>query len=233
MNDSDLTPKTNLSRNQKNTGSSQSIKEQVTGAGAELTQRAAEALRATSDTAQDLYQGATETAKDLTSEAKDKIEDQARQQQQTGAEYINKFAGNIREAARAFEKDVPFAARGINSVAEYVEEAAEKIRQGSFRDLVDNATDFAKHRPAAFLGISVLAGFAAVRFLKASGPASSSPAGSGKRSASPSGGGNWNRPTTPGGQTSASSGPGSPSERGFGSNSGQASFSQSSNRDSS
>jgi hypothetical protein len=100
---------------------------------------------------------------------KAEIEDQARQKQHAGAEYVNKFAGNIREAARAFEKDVPFAARGITSVAEYVEEAAEKIRQGSFRDLVDNATDFAKHRPAAFLGVTVLAGFAAVRFLKASG----------------------------------------------------------------
>ena len=233
MNDSDITPKTNLSRNQKTTGSSQNIKEQVTGAGAELKQRASEALRATSDTAQEVYQGATEVAKDLTSEAKDKLEDQARQQQQTGAEYVTKFAGNIREAARAFEKDVPFAARGINSVAEYVEEAAEKIRQGSFRDLVDNATDFAKHRPAAFLGISVLAGFAAVRFLKASGQSTSSPSGSGKRTASPSGGGNWNRTTTPGGQKSAGSRPGSPSERVFGSNSGQASFSQSSNRGSS
>ena len=49
-----------------------------------------------------------------------------------------------------------------------------KIRDGSFRDLVEGATDFAKRQPAAFLGISVLAGFAAVRFLKASGEQSSS-----------------------------------------------------------
>ena len=82
---------------------------------------------------------------------------------------MERFAGNIRDAARAFESDAPFAARGINSAAEYVEDAAEKIRNGSFRDLVDGATDFAKRQPAAFLGISVLAGFAAVRFLKASG----------------------------------------------------------------
>jgi hypothetical protein len=73
---------------------------------------------------------------------------------------------------------VPFAARGINSAAEYVDEAAEKIRNGSFRDLVDGATDFAKRQPAAFLGLSVLAGFAAVRFLKASGSRSSSSEGS-------------------------------------------------------
>jgi ElaB/YqjD/DUF883 family membrane-anchored ribosome-binding protein len=231
MNDSDLTPKTNISRNQKTTGSSQNIKEQVRGAGADIKQRASEALQATSDTAQEAYQGATEAAKDLASEAKDKIEDQARQQQQTGAEYVNKFAGNIREAARAFEEDAPFAARGINSVAEYVEEAAEKIRQGSFRDLVDNATDFAKQRPGAFLGITVLAGFAAVRFLKASGPASSSLADSGKSTASRSRDGNWNHTTA---QTSPSSLQGSPSERGFGgSNSGQTSFSQNLNRGSS
>jgi ElaB/YqjD/DUF883 family membrane-anchored ribosome-binding protein len=231
MNDSDITPKANVSRNQKTTGSSQNIKEQVTGAGAELKQRASEALGATSNTAQEVYQGATEAAKDLASEAKDKMEDQARQQQQTGAEYVNKFAGNIREAARAFEKDVPFAARGINSVAEYVEEAAEKIRQGSFRDLVDSATDFAKQRPAAFLGISVLAGFAAVRFFKASGQSSSSPADTGKRTSS-SHDDNWNRTTAPA-QTSASSRQGFPSERGFGSNSAQASFSQILNRGSS
>jgi hypothetical protein len=99
----------------------------------------------------------------------DQLQEQTRQQQRTGADFIERFAGNIREAARAFESEAPFAARGINSAAEYVEDAAEKIRNGSFRDLVDGATDFAKRQPAAFLGISVLAGFAAVRFLKASG----------------------------------------------------------------
>jgi hypothetical protein len=230
MIESDLTPKTSISRNQKTSGSSQNIKEQVTGAGAELKQHAAEALRATSDTAQEVYQGATEAAKDLTSEAKDKLEDQARQQQRTGAEYVNKLAGNIREAARAFEKDVPFAAHGINSVAEYVEEAADKIRQGSFRDLIDNATAFAKHRPAAFLGITVLAGFAAVRFLKASGQSSSSPAQSWNR-ATPSDGGNWNRSPTPS-QKSDSAHQGSHSQRGFGGlNSGQSSFSQNAKKD--
>ena len=75
----------------------------------------------------------------------------------------------------AFESDAPFAARGINSAADYVEDAAEKIRNGTFRDLLDGANDFAKRQPAAFLGLSVLAGFAAVRFLKTSGnPTSSS-----------------------------------------------------------
>ena len=167
MSDLDL-KKTNLSQ-KKNTGSSQKLKDQVADAGADLKQRAGDALKASTDVAQDKLQEATDAAKDMASGAADHLQDQVKEQQRSGADFVERFAGNIRDAARAFESDAPFAARGINSAAEYVEDAAEKIRNGSFRDLVDGATDFAKRQPAAFLGISVLAGFAAIRFLKASG----------------------------------------------------------------
>jgi hypothetical protein len=173
MSDLDLTQKTNFTQNQ-NTGSTQNLKDQVADAGAEMKQRAGDALRASTDIARDKFKEAADAAKDMASGTVDQLQQQTRQQQRTGADFIERFAGNIREAARAFEREAPFAARGINSAAEYVEDAAEKIRNGSFRDLVDGATDFAKRQPAAFLGISVLAGFAAVRFLKASGAQSSS-----------------------------------------------------------
>jgi hypothetical protein len=173
MSDLDLTKKTNFSQNQ-NTGSSQNLKDQVVEAGAEMKQRAGDALRASADIARDKFKDAADVAKDVASGTADQLEGQAREKQRSSADFIERFAGNIREAARVFENDAPFAARGINSAAEYVEDAAEKIRNGSFRDLVDNATDFAKRQPAAFLGISVLAGFAAVRFLRASGGGASS-----------------------------------------------------------
>lgn len=162
----------------RNTGSSQNLKDQVTDAGAEIKQRAGDVLRESTDTARDTFKEAADAAKDAAAGAADRFQDQAREQQRSGADFVGRLAGNIRNAARAFENDVPFAARGINSAAEYVDEAADKIRNGSFRDLVDGATDFAKRQPAAFLGLSVLAGFAAVRFLKASGSASSSSQGS-------------------------------------------------------
>jgi hypothetical protein len=173
MSDLDLTKNANLAQNQ-NTGSSQNLKDQIADAGAEMKQRAGDAMRASADIARDKFKEAANAAKDVASGTADRLQDQTRQQQRTGADFIERFAGNIREAARAFENDAPFAARGINSAAEYVQDSAEKIRNGSFRDLVDSATDFAKRQPAAFLGISVLAGFAAVRFLKASGGESSS-----------------------------------------------------------
>jgi hypothetical protein len=170
MSDSKLTKNTNFSQNQ-NTGSSQNLKGRVVD---EMKQRVGDAMTATTDTSRDKFKEAADAAKDVTSGTTDQLQGQVREKQRSGADFIERFADNIREAARAFENDAPFAARGIDSAAEYVEDAAEKIRNGSFRDVVDNATDFAKRQPAAFLGISVLAGFAVVRFLKASGGAASS-----------------------------------------------------------
>jgi gas vesicle protein len=182
MSDMDLNEKINSNQNAQN------LKDQVADAGAEMKQRAGDAFRATADVARDKFKEAADAAKEAASGTADHLQDQARQQQRTGADFIERFAGNIREASRAFESDAPFAARGINSAAEYVKDAAEKIRNGGFRDLVDGATDFAKRQPAAFLGLSVLAGFAAVRFLKASGgPSSSSPHANASQQSSGSG----------------------------------------------
>jgi flagellar hook-basal body complex protein FliE len=177
--------KPNVSQNKK-TGSSQDLRDQVAEAGAELKQRAGDALKTSADVAQDKLKEAANAAKEVASGAADRVQDQVHEQQRSGAEFIERFATNIRDAARAFESDAPFAARSINSAAEYVEDAAGKIRNGSFRDLVDGATDFAKRQPAAFLGISVLAGFAAIRFLKASGQPSPSPKGNNWHQASSS-----------------------------------------------
>jgi gas vesicle protein len=168
MSDVDSTNKMGPGQNQ-NTGEQRNLKDQVADAAAEAKQRAGDAFRASTEVARDKFKEAADAAKDLASDTVDQVQDRAREQQRSGADFIDRLAGNIRDAARAFESDAPFAARGINSTAEYVEDAARKIRDGNFRDLVNGATDFAKRQPAAFLGISVLAGFAVVRFLKATG----------------------------------------------------------------
>ena len=181
MSDSDIIKPANSSKGKK----SGDLKQQIGDAGSELKQRAGEALEASKDMARDKLGEATDAAQDVATGTVDQIKDRTREQQQSGADYVERLADNFRQAAGALEKDVPFAARGINSAADYVEEAAAKIRDGSFRDLLDGATDFAKRQPAAFLGISVLAGFAAVRFLKASGGSTSSMGPSARRASSP------------------------------------------------
>jgi gas vesicle protein len=181
MSDSDVIKPANFAQKKS---SASGIKEQINDAGAQMKQRAGEALQASTDAARDKLNEATDAAKEVASDAVDQIQGRAQEQQKTGADFIERLASNFREAAGAFESDVPFAARGIKSAADNVQEAAAKIRDGSFRDLVDGATDFAKRQPAAFLGISVLAGFAAIRFLKASGNSSSSQRRSASRATS-------------------------------------------------
>jgi gas vesicle protein len=176
MSDFDLHSQKTPSESQGAT-SSQDLKDQVADAGAEVRQRAGDALRASTDVARNKFKEASDAATDVAEGAADRIQDKAEEQQRLGADFVRRLSGNIRDAARAFESDVPFAARGINSAADYVEDAAEKIRNGTFRDLVDGASEFAKRQPAAFLGLSVLAGFAAVRFLRASGSQTSSSQG--------------------------------------------------------
>ncbi|ABE64575.1 conserved hypothetical protein [Nitrobacter hamburgensis X14] len=149
--------------------SSQSLRDQIADAGADVRQRAGDALRASTDVARDKFKEASDAATEVAEGAADRLQDKAEERQRSGADFIARLAGNIRQAAHAFDNDAPFAARGINSGADYVEDTAEKIRNGTFRDLVDGASDFAKRQPAAFLGLSVLAGFAALRFFKASG----------------------------------------------------------------
>jgi len=154
--------------------SPQTLKDQIADAGADVRQRTGDALQASTDVARDKFKEAADAAKEVAEGAADRFEDMAGKQQRSGADFVSRLTGNIRQAAHAFDNDAPFAARGISSAADYVEDAAEKIHNGTFRDLVDGASDFAKRQPAAFLGLSVLAGFAAVRFLRASGKQTSS-----------------------------------------------------------
>jgi hypothetical protein len=152
-----------------NRSSTQGLTDKMQRTGEDLKQRASEALDATSDAAREKLGQLGDAAKETAGRAADKMKEQIGAQQNAGADYAVRFAENIRGAARAFEQDTPIAARTIEMAADYVEDAAEKMRNGSLNDVMDGVTTFARRQPAAFLGLSVLAGFAAVRFLKASG----------------------------------------------------------------
>jgi hypothetical protein len=148
---------------------SQGLGDKLQQAGEDMKQRASDAVSATSDLAREKLDELGTVAKETAGQAAEKMKEQVGAQQQAGADYAQRFAENIRGAAKAFEQDTPIAARTIEMAADYVEDAAGKFREGSINDVIDGVTSFARHQPAAFLGLSVLAGFAVVRFLKASG----------------------------------------------------------------
>jgi hypothetical protein len=82
MSDLDQTKKTNFSQKQ-NTGSSQKLKDQVADAGAEVKQRAGDALSASVDISRDKFKDAADAAKDVASGTADRFEEQAHEKQRS------------------------------------------------------------------------------------------------------------------------------------------------------
>lgn len=134
-------------------------------AGSDAEKSNMESLSAASREKLDEFKSA---AKEAATHATENLREQMIAQQSAGVEYAMHFAKNMRTAARSFDRDTPFVARFIDNAADYVEENAGKLRGSSGSDLLGSAKSFATRQPAAFLGLSLLAGFAVVRFLKAS-----------------------------------------------------------------
>src|SRR5437868_12541832 len=97
-----------------------SIKDSLAQAGSEMKQRANDAFQTSADVAREKFGEAANLAKSVASDTFDRVEDEAKTRQHFGADFMSKFAGNLREAAKSFDYDVPLAASGIKAAAEYV-----------------------------------------------------------------------------------------------------------------
>jgi len=137
-----------------------------------------------------------DSAKDWASKANEKLLNTVEEQKAAGADFVTGMAGALRRAANEFG-EVPQAAQYIRLAANQIDSVSDAFRKRDLNQLVSDVQGFARRQPTAFVGIAVLAGFAAVRFLKTSTGtsagsstashtdyASGSPSTSGYRSAS-------------------------------------------------
>lgn len=155
--------------------SATSLGEQALSAGRELKDKALDLADTSKDALKENASEFVEAAKDVASQATDKIKQAVDDRKSTGADYVGSLADAARRAAREFETDLPLAATYIRKAATQIEGMSEHIRTGNLSDVVRNAQSFARRQPTAFLGIAVLAGFGAVRFLKSSSEESRGP----------------------------------------------------------
>jgi hypothetical protein len=109
-----------------------------------------------------------DAAKGVAAQTGERLQDKMTEQKGAGADYVNNLADKMRRAAGEFDADIPVAGTYIRKAADQVENAADALRRGNLNDLVQGAQAFARNQPTAFLGLAVLAGFGAVRFLKSS-----------------------------------------------------------------
>jgi hypothetical protein len=120
------------------------------------------------EAARELKDRAAETAKELASNAEEKLHDRAEEQKTAGAERVRTIADAIRRAADAMGSELPQATSYIRRAATELETFSQTVRRRDVRELVRNVQDFARRNPTLFVGASVVAGIALVRFLKTS-----------------------------------------------------------------
>ena len=115
-----------------------------------------------------------DTGSGIAQSATRKVEDVLTSQKAVGADYIASLAQAAERAANQFDDDLPQAAQYIRQASHTMSNVADNIRNREIRDLVGEVTDFARRQPTLVFGGAMLLGFAALRFLKSSAPASGS-----------------------------------------------------------
>jgi ElaB/YqjD/DUF883 family membrane-anchored ribosome-binding protein len=109
-------------------------------------------------------------AKGVALDAAGKLKEATEQQKNAGAEYASGFASAVRRAAGEFDGYIPEASGYIRMAADRMDEASDAIRQRNLSEMVSGVTEFARKQPTAFMGLTVLAGFALVRLFKSTAP---------------------------------------------------------------
>jgi vacuolar-type H+-ATPase subunit H len=124
--------------------------------------------------AQDMADAAKATARDMADKARSEAERRAGEGRDSLAEEGGRFASSLRHAADE-QDEGSLQRRLLESVAGGVEDLSDSLRGRSFGTMMSDVEGFARRNPAVFLIGAAAAGFAMVRFARAS----SAPAGYG------------------------------------------------------
>jgi gas vesicle protein len=169
---------------EKAASAAKSLADQALAASRDLKEKATDMAGSSTEAIKGRASDAMDAAKDMASQATDKFKQTVDDQKNQGADYVGNLADAMRRASREFDHDLPIAGAYIRKAASQIEGVSDQIKTGNFSDLVSGAQAFARRQPTAFLGLAVLAGFGAVRFLKSSanssGASSESFGGSGE-----------------------------------------------------
>lgn len=108
--------------------------------------------------------------------AKDKAKQTAQAQKDQAAGQLGEMAGALRGAAGQMnEGNQPMLGRMAERAASGLEQVSARLRAKDVDGLIRDAESFARSQPLAFFGVSLAAGFLAMRFLKSSQAESRNP----------------------------------------------------------
>lgn len=123
----------------------------------------------------DLASEAKDQAARLTGSVKDEVTRREQDLRAGLADRVESVAAGLRKAGSEIDPTSPVAAM-FDRAADSVSSAAGSLTATDPAQMVADMRSFARRQPGAFLGLSALAGFAAIRFLRAGATPSMPPA---------------------------------------------------------
>jgi hypothetical protein len=136
--------------------------------GRDLKDRASDFASSAARDIKERASGLAETAKGMASGAQEKLLGAVEEQKKAGAQQVRGIAQAVRTAADGLESEIPQAAQYVRRAAEQIDYISDALERRDMGELVGQVQDFARRHPTAFLGATVIAGFALIRFLKSS-----------------------------------------------------------------
>jgi hypothetical protein len=135
---------------------------------------ATDAVTKTSDVAKQVTAEATRAIGKAGSTVTNQVKEILDRQVGVGAEMVGHFAHSAKRAAEDLEEKAPQAAGLVRGIADRLEDYSVELHDQSVDRLVQRAADFTRRQPALVFGLAALAGFVALRTMKAS-PSVASP----------------------------------------------------------
>ncbi len=128
--------------------------------------------------AADVKQKAGETKDQVVGQLKevqDEVTSQAKSGLQQGRSQVASQVGGVASAVQQFgeqlrNEDHPNLASYTEKFGEQVKGVADYMENRDLGDIISDVEGFARRQPAAFIGLSLVLGLAAARFLKSSSP---------------------------------------------------------------
>lgn len=136
--------------------------------GRDLKDRASDFASTAARDIKERASGLADTAKSMASGAQEKLLGAVEEQKKAGAQQVRGIAQAVRTAADGLESEIPQAAQYVRRAAEQIDYISDALERRDMGELVGQVQDFARRHPTAFLGATVIAGFALIRFLKSS-----------------------------------------------------------------
>ena len=126
------------------------------------------------DQASALGRKATDGAKQLASSAQSTAQQRIDRSRQDAASTLTSVASTLKSSSSQLrDGDQPMASEYIERAAQQIERVAEYVQNADMGKMMSEVEDFARRRPAVFIGSAFAAGLLAARFLKSSREAES------------------------------------------------------------